>query len=353
MTQARATIDMRSDTVTRPTEAMYAAMLAAPLEDDGYGDDPDVGELERLAARLTGKAAAVFVPSGTMANLIAVLTSARPGGRVLAEASSHVVISELEGASVLARQRIVPIDGIAGRVDVGILRTLLEDGSQPSLVCLENTHTASGGRVLDLAFLDELRRAVAGRAPIHLDGARLFNAAVYLQCEVRDLCSVADSVSVALSKGLSAPAGSVLCGTEDMIARARRFRKMLGGGMRQTGILASAGKVALGTMIGRLSADHARAKALAAGLSAVAPGSVSSDQVETNIILCDPAAFRLPVVEIARRLGEQGILARITNDGSLRFVLHHHITDENVAAVIAAVAEVTGASLSPPERSNA
>lgn len=349
MTSIPRPIDLRSDTVTRPTEQMYAAMLSAVLGDDGYGDDPDVSALEKRAAAITGKAAAVFLPSGTMANLTAVLASARPGGHVISEATSHVIISELEGASVLGRQELCPIEGSEGRMNIGQLRARLDAMSAPSIVCVENTHTASGGRVLDLEHLQEIRRAVAGRAPIHLDGARLFNAVVRLQRDPAELCEFADSVTIALSKGLSAPAGSVLCGTEEMIGRARKFRKMLGGGMRQTGILASAGLVALDTMIERLADDHKRARVLAGALAAIVPGSVSPDAVETNIILCNSAVFPLPVREVAARLSSKGVLARIANDGALRFVLHRHIGDEELATVIRTAADVIATAGAPTD----
>jgi threonine aldolase len=340
MTVASPIIDMRSDTVTKPTDEMYEAMRHAPIGDDGYRDDPTVLKLESLAARMTGKQAALFVPSGTMANLVAVFAWARPDGVIIAESQSHVVISEMDGAEVLARQKLRRLAGRVGRFDLAQLRTVLNEQIDVSVVCVENTHTASGGRVLDRAYTAELRRIVGSSTPIHLDGARIFNAAAKLSCDVATLCVEADSVSIALSKGLSAPVGSLLCGSDDIVARARKARKMLGGGMRQAGVVAAAGIVALTSMTERLADDNDRARRLASTLSELAPGSVDPSAVDTNIVLCDPMAFGGSASLIAENLQREGVLVRVAQCGSLRFVLHRQITDAETEKVVAAVARV-------------
>jgi threonine aldolase len=327
-------IDLRSDTVTRPTPAMREAMRVAELGDDVFGDDPTVLRLEALAARLLGKEAALFMVSGTMANLAAVLTHTRRGDEVIVGDEAHILHYEVGGASVVGGVllRTVPTDA-RGRLDVdaveGALRPPAPLFPRTALLCLENTHNRRGGTALSPADIAPVV-AVARRAgiPIHVDGARIFNAAVALGVPAAELARDADSIMFCLSKGLSAPVGSLLCGSGAFIARARRTRKMLGGGMRQVGTVAAAGIVALETMVERLAEDHANARYLAEGLATLPYLAVDPARVETNIVVCDlregTTATFLP------RLAEAGVLVTDLGPRRLRLVTHHGIERRHI-----------------------
>ena len=278
-------IDLRSDTVTLPTPRMREAMASAVLGDDVLGEDPTVNELEGRGAAVLGKEAAVFVPSGTMGNLVATTTYCRPGQAVILGSSSHIFLNEVAGMAELGGLLAHVLPDPRGKLDPAQVEEAIRPESLHApgtrLICVENTHNYAGGAASTPAELGALR-AVADRhgLMIHMDGARLFNAAVALSVPARDLAAPADSVSFCFSKGLSAPVGSLLCGTGEFIARARRRRKQLGGGMRQAGVLAAAALVALDTMIDRLAEDHANARRLAEGLArlpgvAIDPGRVS------------------------------------------------------------------------------
>ncbi|MGL5502359.1 MAG: low-specificity L-threonine aldolase, partial [Aeromonas veronii] len=267
-------IDLRSDTVTQPTDAMRQAMLHAEVGDDVYGEDPGVNALEAFGARLLGKQAALFVPSGTMSNLLAVMSHCQRGEGAILGNAAHIYRYEAQGSAVLGSVALQPLpmqrDGTLAFDD--IKAALAPDDAhfvQTRLICLENTHN---GKVLPLSYLQEMGAFVAERGlKLHLDGARLFNAAVASETPVEVIAAPFDSISICLSKGLGAPVGSLLVGSHDVIARARRLRKMLGGGMRQAGILAQAGLFALEQHVTRLADDHRRAKRLAEGLAAL-PG---------------------------------------------------------------------------------
>ncbi|MFU8769867.1 MAG: low-specificity L-threonine aldolase, partial [Desulfotignum sp.] len=263
-------IDLRSDTVTRPGREMLAAMMAAPVGDDVYGEDPTVNLLEQTAARITGKAAALFCASGTQTNLVALLSHCERGDEYIVGQTAHTYRYEAGGGAVLGSIQPQPLDFEPdGTLDLArVARFIKPDDfhfAKTRLLCLENTQ---GGKVLPLEYLKDAR-ALADRHGLgfHLDGARVFNAAVKLGVDVKEITTLFDSVSCCLSKGLGAPVGSVLCGSDAFIARARRWRKMVGGGMRQAGILAAAGLYALSRNIDRLAEDHAHAARLAAGLS--------------------------------------------------------------------------------------
>ncbi|MDR7415419.1 MAG: GntG family PLP-dependent aldolase [Armatimonadota bacterium] len=335
-------VDLRSDTVTQPTERMREAMAQAQVGDDVYGEDPTVRALEELAAERMGKEAALFCTSGTMANLVAVLTHTQRGDEVLCEATAHVYEHERQGLSALAGAALRPIRGERGWISPEALQAALHPAGShsppPRLVCLENTHNRAGGVVLSPDRIAATTAAAhrAGLA-VHLDGARIFNAAVALGVPARALAEPVDSVMFSLSKGLSAPVGSVLCGDKSFIERARRWRQVVGGGMRQAGVLAAAGIVALQEMVDRLAEDHRRAKALARGLSRLPGVEVDPDQVDTNIVLVRVEGDARALVA---RLAAQGVLCFALSPHEIRLVTHRHISDEDVAWAVEAFRRV-------------
>ncbi|MBN8944196.1 MAG: aminotransferase class I/II-fold pyridoxal phosphate-dependent enzyme [Rhizobiales bacterium] len=339
-------IDLRSDTVTRPTEAMMAAMAQAPLGDDSRDGDPTVGRLEQLAAQLTGKDAALFVPSGTMGNLVALMSHAQRGSQVLVDAGAHLLTSEMGGLVAIAG--IVPqvMPSRLGRMDEAAVATALTAGHAPGrlapgLVWLETSHNDAGGLVLPLDHVARLG-ALARRhgVPLHIDGARLFNAAVALGVPAATLAGPADSVMFCVSKGLSAPVGSLLAGSQAFVARARALRRMVGGSLRQSGVIAAAGIVALETMIGRLAEDHRMARRLASGLAAIDAGLVETSLVETNIVKVDLAASGLDAATWTSRLATSGVLVQPRGGAQLRLVTHRHIDAAAVDMALSAFAEV-------------
>ncbi len=332
--------DFRSDTVTRPTEAMREAMARAEVGDDVMREDPTVQRLEAVAARMLGKEAGLFVPTGTMANQIGVKLFTQPGDEIIAEASSHVLTYEAGGIGLISGVQSRSVAARAGVMDADEVESLIRGDDihlpRTALICVENSHNVAGGTVAPLDALDRLR-AVADRhrIPILLDGARLFNAAVALGVGAREIAACADVAWFALSKGLSAPVGSVLCGRRDDVERARRIRKQLGGGMRQVGVLAAAGLVALETGIERLAEDHARAARLAAALHAEPGASVDLESTRTNIVMVHLEAK--DAREIADRLRERGVLAMAMAARRLRFVTHRDVSDDDVDCAIVAM----------------
>ncbi|WP_441254844.1 low-specificity L-threonine aldolase [Aeromonas sp. A600620] len=335
-------IDLRSDTVTQPTDAMRQAMLHAEVGDDVYGEDPGVNALEAHGARLLGKQAALFVPSGTMSNLLAVMSHCQRGEGAILGNAAHIYRYEAQGSAVLGSVALQPLpmqrDGTLAFDD--IRAALAPDDAhfvQTRLICLENTHN---GKVLPLSYLQEMGAFVAERGlKLHLDGARLFNAAVASETPVEVIAAPFDSISICLSKGLGAPVGSLLVGRHDFIARARRLRKMLGGGMRQAGILAQAGLFALEQHVTRLADDHRRAKRLAEGLAALPGIELDLSLVQSNMVF-----LRLREGESAPLLAfmkERGIL--FSGYGELRLVTHLQINDDDIEEVIDAFTEYLGA----------
>ncbi len=341
-------IDLRSDTVTHPTPAMREAMYRAEVGDDVFGEDPTVRRLEEIAAERMGKEAALFVASGTMGNLVALLTHCGRGDEVILGDHSHTFIYEQGGMAALGGITPRPLpnqpDGTLRLEDIrAAIRSENVHFPRTRLVCLENTHNLCDGAPLTA----EYTAAVANLARqhglrVHLDGARIFNAAAALGCDVRDLVREVDSVMFCLSKGLCAPVGSVLCGSADFIYEARRARKVVGGGMRQAGILAAAGIVALEQMTGRLAEDHARAQRLAEGLAQI-PG-IAVGPVYTNIFYfwLDEGVSLSPQ-EFLYRLRELGVLVLGREDGRFRAVTHYWITDEDVETTLRAVRAVLSA----------
>jgi len=341
-------IDLRSDTVTHPTPAMREAMYRAEVGDDVFGEDPTVRRLEEMAAEWMGKEAALFVASGTMGNLVALLTHCGRGDEVILGDHSHTFIYEQGGMAALGGITPRPIpnqpDGTLRLEDIrAAIRSENVHYPRTRLVCLENTHNLCDGAPLTAEYTAAVARlAHSCGLRVHLDGARIFNAAAALNCDVRDLVREVDSVMFCLSKGLCAPVGSVLCGSADFIYEARRARKVVGGGMRQAGVLAAAGIVALEQMTGRLAEDHARARRLAEGLARI-PG-VQVGPVYTNIFYFWLDGVPLAPQEFLHRLREQGVLVLGREDGRFRAVTHYWITDEDIEATLRAVRAVLAAS---------
>jgi threonine aldolase len=337
-------VDLRSDTVTRPTPAMRRAMAEAEVGDDVFGDDPTVRRLEQRVASLTGHEAALYVPSGTMGNQIAVNVLTRPGDEVLLEEGAHIFLYEQGGIAVNSGCLAHVVPGVRGAIDPAAIGRVVRDAdndhhvSRVSLLCLENTHNMHGGVIMPLATLRALSDAARAHGMrVHLDGARLWNASVATGVPIADWAATADTVMMCFSKGLGAPVGSILAGRADVVRQARRVRKRWGGGMRQVGILAAACLHALDHHLDRLAEDHARAKRLAAGLRAV-PG-VSVPEPETNIVLIeleDPALAPKPVLDALRA---RGVWMVAFGGRRLRAVAHLDVDDAGLARAIEAFRE--------------
>jgi threonine aldolase len=342
------TVDLRSDTVTHPTPAMREAMTHAAVGDDVYGEDPTVNELEELAAEMVGKEAALFVPSGTMGNAIAVLTHCRRGDEVIAGDRSHVYLYEVGGAARLNGSPVRPVPTLPdGTLDRERLARAFQGEdvheARTGLLCIEDTHNMIGGRVIAPATLRELAAPARQRGiPIHMDGARLFNAAVALSVPARALAAEVDSVMFCLSKGLSAPVGSMLAGSQAFVAEARRGRKLLGGGMRQAGVIAAAGIVALTEMVDRMAEDHANAKRLAEGLANIPGITVAPETVETNILffgMLDGDGRPAHVAPLVTAAAQAGVLFSGGDDGRIRAVTHYGISRADVDRAVEEVAQ--------------
>ena len=338
-------IDLRSDTLTKPTPEMYEAMRTAPLGDDVMEEDPTVKRLEELAAERMGKEAGLLVSSGTMGNLTALVTHTQRGDEVICEADSHVFWYEAAGMSVVGSLLPRCLLGVGGVLDPRAVEQAIRpvDVHQPrtGLICLENTHNRAGGTVQTPAQVDAVADVARRRGiPLHVDGARVFNAAVALGTDVRALVRGADSVTFCLSKGLSAPVGSVLTGSRDFIRRARQTRKMLGGGMRQAGVLAAAGVVALESLVDRLAEDHANAQALARGLAATPGIDVNLASVQTNMVYFDVRAFGLPASEFAGRMETQGVKALALGEWSIRLVAYRGVNAADVELAVERIRRV-------------
>ncbi len=339
-------IDLRSDTVTKPTPEMREAMAKADVGDDVYGDDPTVNRLQEMAADQMGKEAALLVPSGTMGNLAGILAHCQRGDEVILGRENHTYLHEAGGISVLGGVHSCQLtnqpDGSLLLTDIeGAIR--FDDPHEPitRLVCLENTHNHCGGTVQTPESTQRITDFVHARGlKVHLDGARIFNAAAALKINVKELTASVDSVTFCLSKGLCAPVGSVLCGDKEFIQRAHRLRKMLGGGMRQAGILAAAGIIALEKMTKRLGEDHTRAHNLAEGLSENR-GIILNKMPQTNMIFFDLAPqVKLSTDEITAHLKDRGILVSASGARQYRLVTHYWIDDSAIKKTISVFQEV-------------
>ena len=334
------TIDLRSDLHAVPTEEMWAAMRAAPLGWATYGEDPSVNELQERMAGLLGKEAALWVPTCGMANLVALLTIAERGASVVLEASSHVLTSEAMGIEEIAGLDPVSLWAEDGRLDPLDVEELVVETDAAMLV-LENTHTRAGGTVLTPELTAELAAAAQRHgAYVHLDGARIFNAAVALGVPVRELAAPANTVAVSLNKGLCAPMGTILAGRTQVIELAHRTLRRLGGAsVHKAGLAAAAALVALDTLVDRLADDHRRARELGALLQELPGLELNPHEVETNIVLVDVADTGLEPDELLRLLAERGVLAMVRDTSRVRFVTHRLIGDAEIARAAEVVAE--------------
>lgn len=330
-------LDLRSDTVTRPTPQMYERMAAAPLGDDGLDGDPTAIELEATAAGMLGKALALYVPSATMANLLAILAHSQRQEIVLAEASSHIYMAE-RGAAALTGTFYQAVPGKLGAMDLDQLHDALQPAPaklRVGLVCLETSHNNAGGAVPPLAHMQAAySRSRAAGAAVHLDGARLMNAAVALGVRAAEIAACTDTVAVCLSKGLSAPMGAVLAGPRETIQRCRQLRKMLGGNQRQVGIAAAAGIVALTTMVDRLADDHGTARRLALGIGGIA--GLAANDPQTNIVQVDVGATGRDAKAWEQALQALGVLVRPWGRNRLRCVTHRHVGLADIDTVLQA-----------------
>lgn len=337
--------DFRSDTVTLPTAQMMAAIVSAQLGDAARGDDPTVNELERLSAELTGKEEALFLPAGAMANLSALIAHDCHGGEVIVEEAAHIYNSEGGGLSTVAGAIARPVRSNFGVMDPTDIEIAIRPKNEPAvaptrLICLENTHNASGGSVIPLANMAAIQ-AVAKQAgiPVHLDGARLFNAATFLEVPVAEICRHVDSVWFAVCKGLGGPVGAVLAGNSAFMEKARRAAKMLGGGMRQAGLIAAPALVALKDPYTVHRRDHRLASRLARGLAGIDKSLVAVDRVQTNIVNCFVDSFAKDAAEINRSLARHGVLANAKRT-KIRFVTHYHIDEDAVDAAVKCFADI-------------
>jgi threonine aldolase len=339
-------IDLRSDTVTVPTPEMRKAMATAEVGDDVYRDDPTVIRLEELAAEKLGKEAGLFVPSGTMGNLVSILAYTRPGDEIILEQDAHIFTSEVGGCAALGGVMVRTVPGVKGTMEPDVLekniRTANIHHPNTVLICMENTHNRAGGAVVPPEKIAPVREVADKHGlAMHLDGARIFNASVALGVSPVEIARYFDSVQFCISKGLAAPVGSLVVGSKSWIEKARRWRKMVGGGMRQAGIIAAAGVVALETMIDRLVEDHENAQFLAKKLVDIPGVQVEPAEVETNMVRMDVTPSGMTAAQFVDKLGNKGLLANATEPYVIRLVTHKDISRadlEKALPIIAAVA---------------
>ncbi len=342
-------IDLRSDTVTLPSPGMREAIARAELGDDVYGEDPSVNRLQEMAAAMLGKPAALLVSSGTMGNLIALLVHCRRGAKAIIGQQAHCYVYEAGGASALGGVLMAPIANRPdGELEIEELEHELETPAdhhfaQPAVVALENTQNRCGGVAVGLSHMAEVREKAARHGlPVHLDGARIFNAALALETSVEKIVSYSDTVSFCLSKGLGCPVGSLLCGSREFIGEAHRLRKMLGGGMRQAGIIAAAGVYALENMVDRLAEDHQNARALAQGLALIAGLNVKPEAKRTNMVFFDVEGDRNSARRFVKALAERQVLISPREGNGFRAVTHYGVSRDDVNYAVAAAAEAAG-----------
>jgi threonine aldolase len=338
-------VDLRSDTVTRPTAEMRQAMAEAEVGDDVYGEDPTVNRLERRAAEIFGKEAGLFVPTGCMGNLIAIKTWTHHGDEVICDERSHVNLYELASMSAIAgcMPRIARgVDGILSwKLIEAVIRPKIYYDSQTALISIENTHNMAGGTLHPTASVDEISgHAHDAGLKVHLDGARIFNASVALGESVRTMTKNVDSVMFCLSKGLAAPVGSMIVGSEAFIEKARIYRKMFGGGMRQAGVIAAAGLIALEKSPERLHVDHENAQLLAKGIAAIRGLKIDPAKAKTNIVIFDCEATGKNAVELCDRLRDKDIWALDTATYSVRFVTHCDVDRAGIERALAVLEDV-------------
>jgi threonine aldolase len=336
-------IDLRSDTVTMPTDEMRIAMAYAEVGDDVYGDDPTVNKLEKIAAEMVGKEAAIFIPSGTFGNQLAVLTHTKRGQEIIIGENNHIVVHEVGATAVIAGVQVKSIrtkNGMMNPQDVEkAIRS--DDIHEPEtgLICIEQAHGC--GSVLPLENIREIKKIAEKHSlPVHMDGARLFNAATFLNVDVKEVASCCDSVMFCLSKGLAAPVGSMLAGDKKFIARARKNRKLMGGGMRQAGILGAAGIIALEKMTKRLGEDHENAKYFAHELSKIPQITVNFERNDIDMIFFNLDMDTVHPETLVKKLYEKNIKVNGTDDGEYRFVTHVGITKDDIDYVTGCMKEI-------------
>lgn len=343
-------IDLRSDTVTRPSTGMRQAMANAEVGDDVFGEDPSVNRLQEIAAKLLGKEEALFVPSGTMANQICIKVHTQPGDEIIMERTSHPFNSESGGLAALSGVQVNLLDGHRGMITATQIAPVIRTGEDvhhapTRLIALENTHNRGGGSVYPLECIQEINALARERGvSMHLDGARLLNASVASGIPAPQYTQYFDSCTLCLSKGLGAPVGSVIAASADFIKRARRYRKMFGGSMRQAGILAAAGLYALEHNVERLAEDHQHAKLLAEHISPAKGMCMNPQDVETNIVFIrlDPTKARLDAYALMRGMRQRGVLALAQNPTSMRLVMHLDVTREQVEEAGRVICELLG-----------
>lgn len=341
-------VDLRSDTLTRPTAAMRAAMAAAEVGDDVYGEDPTINRLQERAAEIFAREAALFVPTGCMGNLLAIMGWTRPTNEVICEQKAHVNLYELASMCAIAGVTPRPLPAASGILSweliEGAIREKIYYDSQTALVTLENTHNMHGGTVYPTAVVENIcDQAHAAGLRVHLDGARVFNASVALGEPVAQMTRKVDSIMFCLSKGLGAPVGSMLLGSREFIAQARIGRKLLGGGMRQAGVLAAAGLIALEESPKRLHEDHENAQHLAKGLAGLPGIRIDPKKVVTNIVIFDVQGTGGTAAEISEEIGRQGALCSATDKYAVRMVTHCDVSRAGIDAAIRVVAAVVDA----------
>ena len=328
-------IDLRSDTVTKPSPGMRQAMAKADVGDDVFGEDPTVNRLQQKVAEILGKESALYVPSGTMGNQVCIKTHTQPGDEVIAEKGCHVFNYETAGMAFLSNVQVHTIEGKHGAFTAGEVKKAIRPKAyympRTRLICMENTHNRAGGTIIPFELMKEMSAlAKTEGIRMHLDGARLWNACAETGITPKEYASCFDSVSVCLSKGLGAPVGSVITGTGDFIADARRYRKIFGGGMRQAGVLAAAGLYALENNISRLKDDHANARYLARELSAIRGFDIDMESVQTNIIIISLEKLGKTPDEALALLKTRGVLLTLGNYMGVRAVTHMDVSDEQV-----------------------
>ena len=342
-------IDLRSDTVTRPTPEMRRAMFEAEVGDDVYGEDPTINRLEKRAAEILGKEAAVFVPTGTMGNTIAVKIHTEHGQEVICESHAHLLDFELSMTAWFAGCLVRPVAGDGGILSWDDIRKNIRNFGQhnapTTLIEIENTHNMGGGTVYPMETANEIcDRAHDLGIKVHMDGARIFNASAYLNKPVSEIAAKADTVMFCLSKGLGAPAGSMVVGKSDAIARGRLYRKRLGGGMRQAGVLAAAGLIALEEMPKRLGDDHANAKLLANALAAMPGVRLDPRKVQTNIVIFDISEVGIPAPELSKLLKARGVLMNGPTASTMRAVTHYDVSRADCEQALEVISSVLAAN---------
>lgn len=346
--QLNKVIDLRSDTVTKPTPEMREAMARAEVGDDVYGEDPTVNRLEALGAEMTGKEAAVFVPTGTMGNQVSIMAWTQRGDEIIVESNAHIFMFEAGGPAVLSGVQIRTVPGFRGAMDPEDVEAAIRPKDlhcpRTSLICLENTHNRSGGCVIPLDNMKAIYELAKQHGiNVHLDGARVFNAATALGVDVKQITRYADSVQFCLSKGLCAPVGSLVAGPKEFVDRARKARKILGGGMRQAGVLAAAGIVALEKMTKRLGEDHEKARKLAQGLAAIPGLEIDMDTVQTNMVMVGTKGAGIDAAEFAALMKRHGVLFNWSTRYKVRMVTHNDVGFDDIDEAIRRVKEALGA----------